>query len=69
MHRNTNRARLVGNSTGNCLTNPPGCIGTKLKAFIIVKLFNSLNQTQVALLNQIQEKHATAHIALSDAHY
>ena len=45
MHRNTNRAGLVGNRAGNSLTNPPCSIGTKLKALIIVKFFYCLDQS------------------------
>ena len=32
----------------------------------MVKLFDSLDQAQVAFLDQIQELHAAAHIALGD---
>ena len=69
MYRNTDCTRLVCNRTGNSLTNPPGSIGTELKALVVVKFIYSLNQAQVALLNQIQKQHATTNITLSNAYY
>lgn len=62
MYRNTNCTGLVSDGTGNGLTDPPSSIGTELESLIIVKFFNSLNEAQVALLDQIKEKHATAYI-------
>ena len=62
MYRNSDRSSLVGNRTGDRLTDPPGCIGRKLKAFGVVKFFNSFDQTHVAFLNQIQKQHAAADI-------
>ena len=42
---------LVGNGTGDSLTNPPCGIGAELEPFAVVKLFHSLNQDlDVALL-------------------
>ena len=40
MHRDTDGAGLVGNGTGDCLTNPPCCIGGKFKALRVVKLLH-----------------------------
>ena len=69
MHRNSNGSRLVGDGSCNCLTNPPCRIGGELVAFSIVELVNRLNQTKIALLNQIQEQHPSAHIAFGNADY
>ena len=62
MNRDTDSTRLVGNRTGNCLTNPPGCVGRELKALGMVELFDCLNQAEVTFLNQIEELHTTSDI-------
>ena len=67
MHRNPDGSCLVGNGTGNCLPNPPGCIGGKLKALRVVELLYGLDQAEVALLNQVEELHAAAEVTLRDA--
>ena len=66
MHWNPDGSGLIRNSPCNRLTDPPGSVGTELKALAVVKLLHRLNQSQVSLLNQIQEKHTTAHITLGD---
>ncbi len=48
------------------LSYPPGCISTEFESLSVVKLFNSLQQTQVSFLNQIQKLHASSHIAFCD---
>src|SRR5699024_8616716 len=53
--------------TGDCLANPPCCIGREFEALGVVKLLNCFDQTQVSFLNQIQELHAAANIAFCDA--
>ena len=69
MNWNSNGTSLIRNGTGNSLTNPPGSIGTKLIALGVVELLYSLNQTKIALLNQIQEQHTTAYISLGNTYY
>ena len=66
VHRDADRARLIGNRAGDGLTNPPRRIGREFEALCIVELFNRLDQAEVALLNQIEEEHAAADIALGD---
>ena len=58
--------RLVGDGARNGLADPPGGVGGKFVALAVVKLFHGLDQPQVAFLNQIQEQHAAAHIALGN---
>ncbi|MPN44828.1 hypothetical protein SDC9_192395 [bioreactor metagenome] len=53
VHRDTDGARLVGDGTGDSLTNPPGRIGREFKSLGVVKLFDSFNQTEITLLNQV----------------
>ena len=68
VYRNTDGTRLVCNRTGDCLTNPPGCVGRELKALGVVELLNRLDQTQITLLNQVQEEHAAANVTLCDGY-
>ena len=67
MHGNPDGSGLICNGSRNSLTDPPSSIGGKLVSFSIVELFHSLDQTQIALLNQIQKQHSTAYIPLCDA--
>ena len=66
VHGDTDGTGLVGNSACNGLTNPPRGVRGELEALLIVELLDGANQTEVALLDQIQEQHATANIALGD---
>ena len=64
---NPDRPRLVGDRAGDGLTDPPGGVGTELESLLVIVLFHRLQQAQVSLLDQIQELHAPAHIALGNA--
>ena len=66
MDGNTDRTGLVCNGTGDGLTDPPGGIGGKFIALGIVELFDCLDKTKIALLNQVEEEHAAADIALGN---
>ena len=67
VHRNADSSRLIGNGTGDGLPNPPSSIGRELEPLVIVELFHSFQQTEVALLNQIQKLHTTSHELFGDA--
>ena len=67
VHRDANGARLVGDGPADGLANPPGGIGAELEALAIVELFHGAQQAQVAFLDQVQERHAAAHVALGHA--
>ena len=67
VNRNPDGSGLVGNRPGYGLPNPPGRIGAELIAFSIIKLVHGFNQTQIALLNQIQKLHSSSGIALCNA--
>src|SRR5579875_179251 len=67
MHRDTNRARLVGDCTRNGLTNPPRRIRAELVTLRVVELLDRTNEADIALLDQIQQAHTTANILLRDA--
>ncbi len=67
MDRDPDGPGLVGDGPGDGLTDPPGGIGREFEALAVVKFLHSLDQPQVPLLNQIQEQHSAAHIALGNA--
>ena len=58
---------LVRDGPGDGLADPPGCIGGELEALAVVEFLDGLDQAQVALLDQVQEEHAAADIALGNA--
>ena len=64
MHRDTDGASLIRNGAGDGLTDPPGCVGGELEAPLRLKLFSSLHQAEVALLNEIQKRQSTPGVAL-----
>ena len=67
--RDADRACLVRNGAGDGLTDPPGRVGGKLVAFGVIKLLHSLDETEVAFLNQVEEQHPASDIALGDGHH
>ena len=69
VHRDTDRTCLVCDGPGDCLTDPPGRVSTEFIAFAVIEFFHRFDQTQIALLDQIQKQHAAAHITLRDADY
>ncbi len=66
VHGNTDGTGLVGDSARNGLTDPPRGVRGELEALLVVELLDSTNQTEVALLDQVQEQHAATDIALGD---
>jgi hypothetical protein len=57
--RNANRAR-------DRLPDPPNRVGRELEAFAVVELLNRANQTERALLDQVEERKAAPWIRLRD---
>ena len=68
MNGDTDGARLVSNGASDGLTDPPRRVGRELVALGVVELFDGLDEAEVALLNEVEEQHAAAHVALSDGH-
>ena len=66
MHRDANRARLIGDCTGCSLANPPSGICRKLITTLILKLLNRLHKASVALLNKVKEAKPTVHVFFHD---
>ena len=67
--RDADGAGLVGDGPGDGLPDPPGGVGGELVALGVVELLHRLDQAQIALLDQIQEQHAPAHVPLGDGHH
>ena len=64
--RNADRACLVGDSAGDGLTDPPRRVRRELEALRVVELLDSTDEAKVAFLDEVEEEHAAAHIALCD---
>ena len=68
VHGDADRARLVGDGAGDGLPDPPRGIGGELVALRVVELLDGLDQTEVALLNEVEKQHAAPDVALGDRH-
>src|SRR5687768_2822683 len=66
MHRNANRARLVGQGSAHGLADPPDGIGAEAIAAPMVKLVNRPHQADVPLLLEVIAAEAHADVALHD---
>src|SRR5687767_12220370 len=62
--RDPDGASLVGHRAGDRLPDPPGGVGRELVALGVVEFLDRADQTEVALLDQVQEQHAAARVAL-----
>ena len=69
VHREADRAGLVGQSAGDRLADPPVRQGREPKAAPVVELLNGDHEAEVALLDQVEQGQPTAVIALGDAHH
>ena len=67
VYRDADGPCLIGNRTGDGLTNPPGRIGGEFKTLGVVKFLHRFDQTQVAFLNQIQKLHPASNISFCNA--
>ena len=64
VHGDADRARLVSHRSGDGLPDPPCRIGREFVALGVVKLLDSADETEVALLNEVEEEHAAPGVAL-----
>src|SRR4051794_31197911 len=60
------RAGLVGERTGDRLTDPPRRVGRELEALAVVELLRRANETERPLLDQVQERQALVAVVLRD---
>ena len=67
VHRDADGAGLVGDAAGDGLTDPPRGVGGELEALGVVELVDRTHQAEVALLDEVEELHAAAAVALGDA--
>ncbi len=66
MHRDADRARLVGERPGDRLTDPPRGVGRELEALSVVELLRRAHESERALLDQIEEGEALVSVVLGD---
>ena len=66
VHRDTDRARLVGDRARDRLANPPGRVGRELVAAPVFELVDRLHQADVAFLDQVEELQAAVGVLLRD---
>ena len=69
VHGHADRARLVGDAARDRLADPPRRVGRELVAAAPVVLLDGAHQADVALLDEIEEEHAAADVALRDRHH
>ena len=63
------RSALLGERAGDRLANPPGCVRRKLEAELVVELLDRADQTQVAFLDQVQQRHTGLRVGARDRHH
>jgi hypothetical protein len=56
VHRDADRARLVGDRARDRLADPPRGVGGELVAAAVFELVHRLHQADVALLDQVEER-------------
>src|SRR5216684_3427148 len=55
VHRNADRACLIGNGPSDSLANPPRGVGRKLIAAAPLELVGALHEADVAFLDEVEE--------------
>ena len=68
VHRDADRAGLVGDRPGDRLADPPRGVRRELEALRVVELVDRPHQAEVALLDEVEELHPAPRVALGDAH-
>jgi hypothetical protein len=66
VHRNSDSPRLVGDGSRDRLADPPGRVGRELVAAPVLKFIDRFHQSDVALLDEIQELQAAIRVLLRD---
>src|SRR5690349_15669668 len=68
VHRDADRARLVGDRPRHGLADPPRRVGRELVALAVVELLDRADQAERALLDQVEEAEPAAKVRLRDRH-
>ena len=66
VHRDADGARLVGQGARDGLPDPPGGVRGELEAAPVVELLDGAHEAEVALLDEVEERHAAAHVPPGD---
>ena len=66
MHGNADGARLIGDGTGDGLTDPPRRVRRELEALLVVELLHRLHEAEIALLDEVEKEHPAADIPLGN---
>ena len=66
MHRNADRAALVGHRAGDRLPNPPGGISAELEAAAVFELVHRPHQAGIAFLDEVEERQPAVAVFLGD---
>src|SRR3990172_1027260 len=69
VHRDADRSRLVGDRPGDRLPDPPGGVGRKLVPPPVLELVDRLHQTDVPLLDEVEELQPPVGVFLGDRHH
>jgi hypothetical protein len=67
MHRQTNGARLVHDGALDVLPHPPGGVGGKTETAFGIEFLQRVDQSEVALLDQVVERNTPMLVVLGDA--
>lgn len=68
MHRQPYRARLVHDGALDVLADPPRGVGGKPEAAFRVEFLERVDEAQIALFHQIEQRHAAVQVVLGDVH-
>src|SRR5690606_36927635 len=68
VHRDADRAGLVGDGAVDRLPDPPRGVRGELVATAVLELLDRADEALVALLDEVEEAHAAAVVLLSDGH-
>ena len=68
VHRQSDRAALVGERAGDGLANPPGGVRRKLVAHRAVELLDGADEAEVALLDQVEQRDVRLRVVPRDRH-
>ena len=69
VHRQADRAALLGECARDRLADPPGRVRRELVAERVVELLDGADEAEVALLDQVEQRHPGAGVVAGDRHH